>query len=82
MAGGLSTPSTGFLSEDVGCLLSASSHPRLTDVLQSDVLPKYFLSAKAATGILRRAERRGKTLPAQLQAALTALAGAPKTTPT
>ncbi len=54
----------------------------LSAVLQDQVSSKYFLSAKAATGILRRAERRGKTLPAQLAAALTALAGEPKTTPT
>ena len=36
----------------------------------SDVASKYLLSAKAAEGILRRANRRGKTLPEQLQQAL------------
>ena len=36
----------------------------------TDVASKYFLSAKAAEGILRRANRRGKTLPEQLQQAL------------
>jgi hypothetical protein len=35
-----------------------------------DVPQRYFLSAKACTGILRRAERRGKELPSQLRQAL------------
>jgi hypothetical protein len=35
---------------------------------------RYFLSAKACAGIVRRAETRGKTLPPQLLAALTAAA--------
>jgi hypothetical protein len=38
------------------------------------VPPRYWLSARAAAGILRRAERRGKELPLALQQALTALA--------
>ena len=44
----------------------------LSDVLetQGDHLKKYSLSAKAAQGILRRANRREKTLPIQLQTAL------------
>jgi hypothetical protein len=33
-------------------------------------LQKYSLSAKAAQGILRRANKRGKVLPDQLQKAL------------
>lgn len=39
--------------------------------------PRYFLSAKACAGILRRATRRGKALPAQLEQALrqTAMGG-------
>ena len=47
----------------------------LSDILQTgDVPPRYFLSAKACRGILRRAEKRGKELPSQLQAALEAVA--------
>jgi DNA (cytosine-5)-methyltransferase 1 len=38
-------------------------------------LKKYSLSAKAAQGILRRANRREKTLPPQLQMALEQVAG-------
>ena len=43
----------------------------LSDVLETgDVPQRYFLSAKACRGILRRAEKRGKELPAALKSAL------------
>jgi hypothetical protein len=43
----------------------------LSDVLETGDLPlRFFLSAKACRGILRRAERRGKELPPLLQLAL------------
>jgi hypothetical protein len=41
---------------------------------QHDVPTRYFLSRKACEGVLRRAQRRGKVLPARLQAALEAVA--------
>ena len=44
------------------------------------VPPRYFLSPRAAAGILRRAEKRRKTLPVALAASLRAVAGG--TTPT
>jgi hypothetical protein len=54
---------------------SAAAVCSLSDILETgDVPPRYFLSAKACRGILRRSERRGKTLPGQLQAALLAVA--------
>ena len=62
-----------------GCLmLSTSEFPKgegvsssLADVLETDsVQQKYYLSPKACEGILRRANRRGKTLPIALQEAL------------
>jgi site-specific DNA-cytosine methylase len=40
---------------------------------------KYYLSAKACSGILRRAAKRGKELPAQLARALRAVAGSAPT---
>lgn len=46
----------------------------LSAVLQKQVSSKYSLSPKAATGILRRASKRGRTLPPALEAALIALA--------
>ena len=42
-------------------------------------LRRYFLTARACQGILRRAARRGRDLPAPLQAALTAAAQAAPT---
>ena len=48
--------------------------------LEAEVPAKYYLSPKACAGILRRAERRGKTLPPHLEAALRSVAGV--TTPT
>jgi hypothetical protein len=45
----------------------------LSHVLEtSDVPQRFFLSPKACAGILRRAAKRGKTLPAMLATALQA----------
>lgn len=43
---------------------------RLSQILQGGKLQKYYLSAKACQGILRRAETRGKKLPEILEKAL------------
>jgi hypothetical protein len=57
----------------VACSLSA--------VLETRPVPRrYWLSARAAAGILRRAEKRGKTLPPRLLAALETLAATARTT--
>ena len=49
----------------------------LSDTLETgDVPQRFYLSAKACHGILRRAEKRGKKLPEQLQHALEAVAAA------
>jgi hypothetical protein len=45
----------------------------LSDILESHVPERYLLSAKACAGILRRAQRRGKTLPEPLRVALEAV---------
>jgi hypothetical protein len=53
----------------------SSSVASLSEVLETGPLPPRFsLSAKACSGILRRAERRGKALPPMLKAALEAVA--------
>ena len=49
-------------SEERGSLLS--------QILEDKPHPKYYLSAKACQGILRRAKNRGKQLPEQLEKAL------------
>jgi hypothetical protein len=59
-------------------MLNTSEFPKdgvecsLSEVLetQGQHLKKYLLSPKAAQGILRRANKKGKTLPFQLQKAL------------
>lgn len=72
--------SAGLLSATGFSTVSISESPKdgavcfLSAVLQSQVSSKYFLSPKAAAGILRRAEKRGRTLPDTLQQKLTALA--------
>jgi len=47
----------------------------LSDILETNPRRKYYLSRTACLGILRRAEERGKELPAQLKAALMVQAG-------
>ena len=63
------TLSTSEFPNDAG----ASS---LLDILETgDLAQRYFLSARACAGILRRAEKRGRTLPPHLQEALKVAAG-------
>jgi hypothetical protein len=42
----------------------------LDEILEPNVAPKYFLSPRACRGILRRAKKRGRTLPPRLEQAL------------
>jgi len=47
----------------------------LSDILETgDVPRRYYLTAKACAGILRRAEKRGKALPEALHMALIQIA--------
>jgi hypothetical protein len=64
-----------------GCLtLSITEWPSdaavcsLSEVLETDVPQKYYLSPRAARGILRRAEKRGRELPTTLYHALVQVA--------
>lgn len=73
---GMGTP-TGLLT------LNTSEWPKdavvcsLSDTLETgDVPQRYYLSATACRGILRRAEKRGKELPERLRQALLAVAEA------
>ena len=69
---------TSGMASPTECLtLSTSEWPSdadvclLSDTLETGVLPqRFFLSATACQGILRRAEKRGKKLPEMLQSAL------------
>ncbi len=67
---GMGSP-TGFLTLNSLEWHSAAAVCSLSDTLETGELPqRYFLSATACQGILRRAEKRGKVLPAMLKAAL------------
>ena len=57
------TPNTGESPKD-------AEESFLSQILMAEVPEKYYLSAKACLGILRRAERRGKQLPEVLRKAL------------
>jgi hypothetical protein len=46
----------------------------LSDILEANVHPRFFLSPRAAAGILRRAEARGRELPESLRLSLRSLA--------
>ena len=63
-----------------GALSAASGHVDLAWEMEPGDLPqRFFLSATACRGILRRAGKRGKELPPQLAHALRAAAGSERT---
>jgi hypothetical protein len=79
---GMGSP-TGFLTLSM-CEHASSLGPSrngggvcsLSDILEAgDVPRRFYLTAKACAGILRRAENRGKELPPMLAQALHAVAG-------
>ena len=60
----------GNLTRNTGECPSVARESTLWQILQVDAPAKYYLSARACEGILRRAERRGKALPPMLREAL------------
>ena len=68
---GMGSP-TAFLTLSISEFPSDAVVCSLSDILETgDVPQRYFLSATACRGILRRAEKRGKELPPRLKLALT-----------
>ena len=71
-------PTSGFTTSPGECWTVDSSEchsdggafSSLPDVLVADVPPRFYLSPKAAAGIIRRAEKRGRELPEHLAEAL------------
>lgn len=59
-----------MLDANIGECPKDASESTLWQILQADAPEKYYLSARACKGILRRAERRGKELPQILREAL------------
>lgn len=79
---GMGSP-TEFLTLNSSEFHSAAVVCSLSDILETgDVPQRYFLSATACLGILRRAEKRGKRLPPSLRAALEAVASGQTSTAT
>jgi hypothetical protein len=66
---------TEFLTLNTSEFHSGAVASSLSDILViGDVPQRYFLSATACKGILRRAVKRGKSLPPPLMSALDAVA--------
>ena len=64
-------PSHGeLLTLNTGEYPNAVVESTLSQILQANVPEKYYLSATACQGILNRAKKRGKELPAMLKEAL------------
>ncbi|CAK7012910.1 MAG: hypothetical protein DELT_03230 [Desulfovibrio sp.] len=61
---------TAYSTHGFGECPSVAVVSRLSQILEDTPHPKYYLSAKACLGILRRAEKRGKELPEVLRTAL------------
>ena len=71
---GMGSP-TGFWTLNTLEWPSDAAVCSLSDILETgDVPQRFYLSAKACQGILRRAEKRGKTLPETLRLALESVA--------
>ena len=60
----------GSTTLNTGECPSAARESTLSQILQTNAPEKYYLSARACAGILRRAEKRGKELPQMLKEAL------------
>ena len=58
------------LTRNTGESPSVARESTLSQILEANAPEKYYLSAKACAGILRRAEKRGKELPTMLREAL------------
>lgn len=76
-----SPPRPFYLTMNIGEKPREPNPTRLSEILEDNPDPKYSLTAKACEGILRRAERRGKPLPAELKEALMIQAGQSMTAP-
>ena len=72
-SGFTTSPGECWTADTSECPSGAGASSSLADVLEADVPARFYLSPRAAAGILRRAERRGKRLPEALETALRAL---------
>lgn len=59
-----------LMTRNFGECPNEENESRLSQILEENPHPKYYLSAKACQGILNRASKRGKDLPPELKEAL------------
>lgn len=74
ISGFTTSPGACWTADTSECPSDADASTSLADVLLETVPERFFLSPRAAAGILRRAAKRGRELPPQLREALAALA--------
>ena len=79
-SGFTTSPGECWTADTSECPSGAGAYSSLRDVLEAEVHPRFYLSQRAAAGILRRAEKGGRELPKALARALTELAQ-PKASP-
>ena len=63
-------PSTLMRECSLGVHHNGVSESHLSQILEEEAHPKYFLSEKACRGIIRRAKEKNKPLPEELEQAL------------
>lgn len=63
-------PTLSFGEHPISLFHNGDGESRLWQILEEEPHPKYYLSGKACRGILTRAERRQKEIPALLKATL------------
>lgn len=64
------TPLGESLMLNIGEYPNVENESTLSEILEDNVLEKYYLSPKACLGILRRAKNKGRKLPDNLRIAL------------
>lgn len=72
-SGFTTSPGECWTADTSECPSGGGEFSSLPDVLEDQVPERFYLSQKAAAGILRRSEKRGRDLPKHLHQALSAL---------
>lgn len=72
-SGFTTSPGECWTADTSECPNGGGAYSSLPDVLEATVPSRFYLSQKAAAGILRRAEKRGRALPPALDNALRTL---------
>jgi hypothetical protein len=73
-SGSMTSPGECWTHDTSECPSEGAVSSSLPDVLEETVPERFYLSPRAAAGILRRAEKRGRELPPALATALQVLA--------